>query len=129
MGKTRETTPSVPSGEALPHRVGSWPMTCARPNLLVLAGWLLASLAAIAPGASAAASAEATDGGVWHVRIRGDLDSARLARDFAETLLEADRDRPGLILVELEADRDRIDVVWMMGRAIRDAQAPVAIWL
>src|SRR5690606_20075196 len=28
-----------------------------------------------------------------------------------------------------EADRDRLDVVWMMGRAIRMAEAPVAVWL
>src|SRR5690606_8922145 len=76
-----------------------------------------------------AAPARPADGGVWHVRIRGDLDSLRLARDFAETLAEADADRPALVLVELEADRDRLDIVWMMGRAIHSAEAPVAIWL
>lgn len=73
--------------------------------------------------------AAAADGGVWHIQVRGDLDSVRLARDFAAVVSEADRDRPALILVELEADRDRLDIVWMMGRAIRSAEAPVAVWL
>jgi hypothetical protein len=95
-----------------------------RPILLALL-----CLLAVTPGAAGGPRADTADGGVWHVRIRGDLDSARLARDFAETLNEADRDRPALILVEIEADRDRLDVVWMMGRAIRSAEAAVAVWL
>lgn len=90
---------------------------------------LLALLCLLASRPALAASARSDEGGVWHVRIRGDLDSLRLARDFAETLAEADADHPALILVELEADRDRLDLVWMMGRAIRRAEAPVAIWL
>ncbi len=94
---------------------------------------LLLAVAAVLGGAPGAISASglpgAGDGAVWHIRVQGDLDSASLGSAFADDLAEADADRAGLILIEVDGRRARLDVVWMMGRAIRDARSPVALWL
>ncbi|MFG0285766.1 MAG: hypothetical protein ACF8R7_15225 [Phycisphaerales bacterium JB039] len=77
----------------------------------------------------AARVACAGDGAVWRLKVAGDLDSRQLAAAFTEAVAEADRDRARLIVVEIDADRSRLDLVWMMGRSLRAAETPVAVWL
>jgi hypothetical protein len=57
---------------------------------------------------------------VLHVHVRGDLDSLRLARDFAQTLAEARSDGAEVVVLELSGDRWRADVVHAMAKALRE---------
>jgi len=61
---------------------------------------------------------------VLHLHVRGDLDSLRLARDFAETLAAARADGVEVVLLELSGDRWRADVVHAMAKALREAPSP-----
>src|SRR3954452_19210843 len=63
-------------------------------------------------------------GRVAHIRVIGDLDNARVARDVGAELERAAREKAGLIVLELEAARSRPDVVWEVGRAVRESAVP-----
>lgn len=61
---------------------------------------------------------------VLHLHIRGDLDSLRLARDFAAIIAEGRADGVEVLLLEFSGDRWRADVVHAMAKALRDGQSP-----
>ena len=60
---------------------------------------------------------------VLHLHVRGDLDSLRLAQDFAEALATARADGVEVVVLELSGDRWRADVVHAMARALRDSES------
>lgn len=68
-------------------------------------------------------------GKLIHLRIRGDLDCAKLARDVATELARVRSEEPSFILVELDGDRWRADVVWMIAQEIRATGVPAAAFL
>lgn len=61
---------------------------------------------------------------VLHLHVRGDLDSLRLAREFAETLAAARAEGVEVVLLEISGDRWRADVVHAMSKALREAPSP-----
>lgn len=63
---------------------------------------------------------------VLHLHVRGDLDSLRLARDFAKVVAEGRADGVEVVLLELSGDRWRADVIHAMAKALRDGQSPGA---
>jgi hypothetical protein len=68
-------------------------------------------------------------GRVAHIRVIGDLDNSKVARDVGAELERAAREKAGLIVLELEAARSRPDVVWEIGRAVRESAVSVAAYL
>ncbi|HYE01956.1 MAG TPA: hypothetical protein VD963_01845 [Phycisphaerales bacterium] len=95
------------------------------PKLATGAGVLVVLLAAatIASEPEPARPARATGHRVLHVRVQGDLDSLKLARDFAAVMAQAAAQGTALVLLELDANAWRPDVVWAMGDALRSAGA------
>lgn len=85
----------------------------------------------LVPSAAPAAQLSATPspGRVWHITLRGDLDCHQLAQDTEDELRRANDAGAGLILLELDGDRSRADVVWEIGSALGDSDAPVCVWL
>ncbi len=81
-----------------------------------------------APPAPNGVRAPAT-GKVWHLRITGDLDSDRLARDFAAELDRAASANAALLLLELDGNRSRPDVVLAMGRRVTECRVRTAAYL
>jgi hypothetical protein len=66
---------------------------------------------------------------VLHLRIRGDLDSARVARDVAAELGRADETGVTHLVLELDGNRWRGDVVWGIAQAVRAVGVPTGVLL
>lgn len=66
---------------------------------------------------------------LWHLKVSGDLDCDRLARDFAAEMARASDANAGLILIELDGDRSRPDVVRAMARVVQESPVRVAAYL
>ncbi len=88
------------------------------------------------PKASAAAPAPPRQSGlptgrIWHLKLSGDLDCDRLARDFAAQLERAASDRGGaaLVVVELDGNRARPDLVLATGRRLAECRVRTAAYL
>lgn len=60
---------------------------------------------------------------VLHLHVRGDLDSMKLAREFAERVAAAHEEGVEVLLLELSGDRWRADAVHAMARALRPSSA------
>lgn len=60
---------------------------------------------------------------VLHLHVRGDLDSMKLAREFAERVAAASEEGVEVLLLELSGDRWRADTVHAMARALRPGSA------
>lgn len=63
----------------------------------------------------------------FHVRVEGDLDSSRLATEFADTLAGAGSLEA--IVLEVGANAWRADVLWRMVDAVRASGAPLIVFL
>ncbi len=88
------------------------------------------------PEAPAATSAPRRQSGlptgrIWHLKLSGDLDCERLARDFAAQLERAASDRGGaaLVVVELDGNRARPDLVLATGRRLAECRVRTAAYL
>lgn len=105
-----------------------------RPGLGALAALVVCSAAA-----PCVAAGPPTDGSpphpapkaskVWHIHIKGDLDSMRLVRDFSAELAKAEEGGAGMLMLELDGNRWRADVVWGIVQAARGLGVPTAAWL
>lgn len=82
-----------------------------------------------APPAASPGQERAPASKLIHLRIRGDLDCMKLARDVSRELARARPDGPSFIVVELDGDRWRADVVWTIAQEIRATGAPAAALL
>jgi hypothetical protein len=63
---------------------------------------------------------------VLHLHVRGDLDSMRLAHDFAEALSSGRADGVEVVVLELSGNRWRADVVHAMAKAMTAGTSPGA---
>lgn len=88
-----------------------------------------ACLGGAAPPAAAPATERAAAAKLIHLRIRGDLDCMKLARDVARELARVRPEGPSFIVVEMDGDRWRADVVWTIAQEIRATGAPAAALL
>lgn len=89
-------------------------------------------LAAVFIGAGASGQQPVTaeaEGRVWQVRIEGDLDCMKMARDVTAELARARNEKAGLVVLDVDAARSRPDVVWEMGKAVREGGVPAAVFL
>ncbi len=92
--------------------------------LCVVAGLNFAA-AAVGRGVAAPPvhSAQPISCKVLHLHIKGDLDSLRLAREFADALGEARADGVEAVVLELSGNRWRADVVHAMAKALREPES------
>lgn len=65
---------------------------------------------------------------VLHITITGDLDSTRLALDFAQAITDR-KPATDALMLELDGDRWRRDVVWMIAQSIRESGLESAVYL
>ncbi|MBX3359220.1 MAG: hypothetical protein KF745_12425 [Phycisphaeraceae bacterium] len=66
---------------------------------------------------------------VWHLRVLGDLDCARLVRDVSELVNKAESDGATMLILELDGDRSSPDVVWSIAQSIRSSAIPTHAFL
>jgi hypothetical protein len=91
---------------------------------------LLAVILSLAPpSALAQASKPLKAGSVVHVTVSGDLETMQAAKELRSLLLDAQRDRCALVVLELGGDESRLDVVHEMARAIHETRTPVVAYL
>jgi hypothetical protein len=64
-----------------------------------------------------------------HLRVSGDLECAQDVRAIAATFDEAAQAGSPLIVMELSGHESRLDLVWQLGRAVRESAVPVAVYL
>jgi len=91
---------------------------------------LLALILTVAPQAAfAQPHRPSKPGSVLHVTISGDLETMQAAKELRTLLLDAQRDRCSLVVLELGADESRLDVVHAMAQAIHETRTPVVAYL
>ena len=66
---------------------------------------------------------------VLHLKVAGAIDCGRMADDFEAELARALSDGVGFVLLELDGKAARPDVLWRMGRALRESGLPSAALL
>lgn len=86
-------------------------------------------LSAVALSAPAVAQQRARPGSVVHITVSGNLETMQAARELKSALMDAQRDRCALVVLELSGDESRIDVVHEMARCVRECETPVVAYL
>lgn len=66
---------------------------------------------------------------IQHIIVRGDLDTARVAREITQHLRDVDESRIDTVVIELDGDRWRTDVLHTIANALRKSTARTCVWL
>ncbi len=88
---------------------------------------LVATLQSVAPGQPS--GSEKPAGPVFHLTVSGDIECIHDVQNIRAVLTEAASARAPLAVIVFSGNDTRLDLVWELGKTIRESRIPIAVFL